>query len=358
MVTQGIFPVLTRNTSDDLGSFTYIYNPSIVEVFSELNYGGLSFDTTPITTTTTIQVDDLNATLSNTVLSDTGTGTGTTGGFNIGRHIRFNSTNKPRTVEFSLPNDINSSLTFEVIRGSDTNGGEDPDTVAESLNLEYYNGSSWTSIDTVVAYNDSTFNTLKSVEITIPSVARAAGTQFRLIQPDHSGNNWDHYGFKSLSYTHTTTPILPTKDYGNISDANATTVDHGRVIYVTTVEPFGFNKILDAASWKATNTYEGSGIAFTFGRQTSPAVYGYIVDGKVKGLGGTSLGYFLASTTVRELPPYLDNRLLVLVLVSMVRDHCSRYQMQKNQMHMIISLLELFLLLASHRKNLSAHIAE
>ena len=290
--TQGIFPVLTRNTSDDLGSFTYIYNPSIVEVFSELNYGGLSFDTTPITTTTTIQVDDLNATLSNTVLSDTGTGTGTTGGFNIGRHIRFNSTNKPRTVEFSLPNDINSSLTFEVIRGSDTNGGEDPDTVAESLNLEYYNGSSWTSIDTVVAYNDSTFNTLKSVEITIPSVARAAGTQFRLIQPDHSGNNWDHYGFKSLSYTHTTTPILPTKDYGNISDANATTVDHGRVIYVTTVEPFGFNKILDAASWKATNTYEGSGIAFTFGRQTSPAVYGYIVDGKVKGLGGTSLGVF------------------------------------------------------------------
>ena len=48
-------------------------------------------------------------------------------------------------VEFSLPNNINSSLTFEVIRGNDTNGGEDPDTVAESLNLEYYDGSSWTS---------------------------------------------------------------------------------------------------------------------------------------------------------------------------------------------------------------------
>ena len=46
------------------------------------------------------------------------------------------ATNKPRTVEFSLPNNINSSLTFEVIRGNDNNGGEDPDTVAESLNLE------------------------------------------------------------------------------------------------------------------------------------------------------------------------------------------------------------------------------
>ncbi len=187
--TQGIFPVITRNTSDNLDSFTYIYNPSIVEVFNELSYGGLSFDTTPVTTTTTVQVDNLNATLTNTILSDAGTGTGTTGGFNIGRHIRFNSTNKPRTVEFSLPNNINSSLTFEVIRGNDNNGGEDPDTVAESLNLEYYDGSSWTSIDTVVAHNDTTFNTLKSVEITIPSVARTAGTQFRLIQLDHSGNN-------------------------------------------------------------------------------------------------------------------------------------------------------------------------
>jgi hypothetical protein len=291
--TEGIFPVITRALlSDGLGSFSYTFNPGIVELYNELNYGGLSFNLTPVTTTETVDVDSLNATLSNTVLSDTGTGTGTTGGFNIGRHIRFNSTNKPRTVEFSLPNDINSSLTFEVIRGSDNNGGEDPDTVAESLNLEYYNGSSWTSIDTVVAHNDTTFNTLKSVEITIPSVARTAGTQFRLIQPDHSGNNWDHYGFKSLTYTYTYTPSLPTINYGSISDVNATEVDHGRIIYVTIVEPFGFVKVVNGASWSATNTFEGRGIAFTFGKQTSPAVYGYIVDGKVKGLGGEGLGVF------------------------------------------------------------------
>ena len=273
-------------------SRTYVYEPSLIDFYSEIDYGTLSFNPTPVTTTETIDVDSLNATLSNTILSDTGTGTGTTGGFNIGRHIRFNSTNKPRTVEFSLPNNINSSLTFEVIRGNDTNGGEDPDTIAESLNLEYYDGSSWTSIDTVVAHNDTTFNTLKSVEITIPSVARTAGTQFRLIQLDHSGNNWDHYGFKSLTYTYTYTPTLSTIDLGNISDLNAKVEDRGRVVYVTNVEPFGFVKVVSEASWKATNTYEGTGIAFTFGRQTSPAVYGYIVDGKVKGLGGTSLGVF------------------------------------------------------------------
>ena len=286
--TIGVFPSIIRTASEGLGSFSYVYEPSIIDLFIEIDYGTLAFDTTPVTTTTTVLVDDLNATLTNTILSDTGTGTGTTGGFNIGRHIRFNSTNKPRTVEFSLPNDINSSLTFEVIRGSDNNGGEDPDTVAESLNLEYYDGSSWTSIDTVVAHNDTTFNTLKSVEITIPSVARTAGTQFRLIQPDHSGNDWDHYGLKSVTYTHTSTPVLSTKDLGSITDLNATIEDRGRIFYVTNVESFGFAKTLNAASWKATSAWVGEGSLISFGRQTSPAVYGYITDGKVRSLQGTA----------------------------------------------------------------------
>ena len=292
--TQGIFPSIIRAASEGLGSFSYVYEPSIIDRYNELDYGSLEFNSTPVTETETVAVDNLNATLTNTFLTDSGTGTGTTGGFNIGRHIRFNSTNKPRTVEFSLPNNINSSLTFEVIRGNDNNGGEDPDTVAESLNLEYYDGSSWISIDAVVAHNDTTFDTLKSVEITIPVVARTAGTQFRLIQLDHSGNNWDHYGLKSVTYTHTTTPVLPTINFGNISDINATLEDYGRVVYVTNVESFGFVKVVSESSWKATNTYEGIGIAFTFGKQTAPAVYGYIVDGKVKGLslGGASTEVF------------------------------------------------------------------
>ena len=90
--TTGIFPSIIRfNTNVGLGSFSYVYEPSIIDLYSEIDYGTLSFNPTPVTTTETVDVDSLNATLSNTVLSDTGTGTGTTGGFNIGRHIRFNS---------------------------------------------------------------------------------------------------------------------------------------------------------------------------------------------------------------------------------------------------------------------------
>ena len=145
--TQGIFPSIIRAASEGLGSFSYVYEPSIIDRYNELDYGSLAFNPTPVTATETVAVDNLNATLTNTFLTDSGTGTGLTGGFNIGRHIRFNSSTTPRTVEFSLPNNINSSLTFEVIRGNDANGGEDPDITNESLYLEYYDGRSWTSID-------------------------------------------------------------------------------------------------------------------------------------------------------------------------------------------------------------------
>ena len=271
---------------------TYAYHPAVIDLYTEIDFGNILNTPQPATATDTVQVDNLNATLTNTILSDTGTGIGLTGGFNIGRHIRFNSTNKPRTVEFNLPNNINSSLTFEVIRGNDTNGGEDPDTVAESLNLEYYDGSSWISIDTVAAYNDATFNTLKSVEITIPVVARTAGTQFRLIQLDHSGDGWDHWGLTSVTYSY---QYIPTTDYGSLTNRNATQVDYGRIIYVTNVESFGFVKVVSEASWKATNSYLGTGTAFTFGNQTAPGRYAHITDGKVR-CSGTADSTFSPTT--------------------------------------------------------------
>ena len=85
--------------------------------------------------------------------------------------------------------------------------------------------------------------------------------------------------FGGLSLAPTTTI-----NNGQVADLNATQVEYGRVVHGGNLESFGFFKTLNAASWKATNTYEGRGIAFTFGKQTAPAVYGYIVDGKVKGL--------------------------------------------------------------------------
>ncbi len=89
--------------------------------------------------------------------------------------------------------------------------------------------------------------------------------------------------FGSITQNATTT-----SNNGLVADLNATQVEYGRIIHVTDLESFGFSKTLNAASWKATSAWVGEGSLISFGRQTSPAVYGIIIDGKVKGLSGTA----------------------------------------------------------------------
>jgi hypothetical protein len=78
---------------------------------------------------------------------------------------------------------------------------------------------------------------------------------------------------------------------GQVADLNATLVDYGRIYYVTNVESFGFSKTLNAASWKACSAWVGEGNLISFGKQTSPAVYGIITDGKVKLSGAADVDY-------------------------------------------------------------------
>ena len=78
-----------------------------------------------------------------------------------------------------------------------------------------------------------------------------------------------------------------TSNNGLVADLNATQVEYGRIIHVTDLESFGFSKTLNAASWKATSAWVGEGNLISFGKQTSPAVYGTITDGKVR-LSGTA----------------------------------------------------------------------
>jgi len=88
-------------------------------------------------------------------------------------------------------------------------------------------------------------------------------------------------------------------DYGLITSNHTATIDNGLVSHTDAVTitnrgnildgyrtRFGFKKTIGKAQAKATNAWVGSGRLVSFGRQTSPAIYGYIVDGKVKGLSG------------------------------------------------------------------------
>ena len=98
---------------------------------------------------------------------------------------------------------------------------------------------------------------------------------------------------------------------GQVADLNATLVDYGRIYYVTNVESFGFSKTLNAASWKACSAWVGEGNLISFGKQTSPAVYGIITDGKVRLSGTADVNYSPAPESRGILPLQGDAYVLI-----------------------------------------------
>ena len=87
-------------------------------------------------------------------------------------------------------------------------------------------------------------------------------------------------------------------DYGSITDNHTNTIDNGLVseLGAVTIERrghilnrtqtrFGFKKVIGEAQAKATNAWIGEGSLISFGAQDSPAIYGYITDGKVRIFG-------------------------------------------------------------------------
>jgi len=96
---------------------------------------------------------------------------------------------------------------------------------------------------------------------------------------------------------------------GQVADLNATQVEYGRIIHVTDLESFGFSKTLNAASWKATSAWVGEGSLISFGKQTSPAVYGAITDGKVR-LSGTADVDYSPAIDGRGILPLQGNSII------------------------------------------------
>ena len=84
------------------------------------------------------------------------------------------------------------------------------------------------------------------------------------------------YGLISANHTNTI-------DNGSITINTAVTEDRGNILdrYKTR---FGFKKVIGEAQARATNAWIGSGRLKSFGSQSSPAIYGWITDGKVKHL--------------------------------------------------------------------------
>ena len=157
-------------------------------------------------------------------------------------------------------------------------------------------GSSWVRIDTVVAYNDTNFNTLNSVAIAIPLAARAAGTRYRLIQPAQSGGYFDNYGITSISYSYSYTynPLVII-DHGSVLDQEAYTLeDWGRIIYEDTNFPFGELRPVSNTTWTVVHAWVGSGTVFERGDTYYRLVAPYIVSGTLE-VSGSAITHWVPS---------------------------------------------------------------
>ena len=162
--------------------------------------------------------DDLGANVGTTIRTN-GSGSGQDGGFNVGgNYLAFQGTGTDDSANsrFAVLSAVDSTdvdtLQIKAIVGNDSNGGEDPDENGEQLYVMYKtpamdqamfliqkpdgsipDGTDMTS-DQIIKLGAAPTAGLNDYSLSIPDYARAAGTQFILIQPFNSGVGFDHYG--------------------------------------------------------------------------------------------------------------------------------------------------------------------
>lgn len=163
--------------------------------------------------------DNLGANVG-TVIRDSGTGSGTNGGFNVGgQYLAFQGTGSgSNNTRFAALSPIDSTqvdtLSITAIVGNDVNGGEDPDLSSEGLLVMYKtpamanatflslkpDNSSGEGNGIIIPSPASHDGGLNNYSIKIPEYARAEGTQFILMQFFNSGNEFDNYGLTNINF--------------------------------------------------------------------------------------------------------------------------------------------------------------
>ena len=149
-----------------------------------------------------------------------GSGSGSTGGFNVGGdYLAFQGGSGSSRMALLKPMDATGvdTLTITAIRGTGFNGGEHPDIVGtEELFVIYktpeMSRSSYLSQDrnqnnvgsfpadaAIIAINQGD-GTLQNYTITIPEYARQKNVIFGLFQLGNSGSQYDHYGVTDIKF--------------------------------------------------------------------------------------------------------------------------------------------------------------
>ena len=166
---------------------------------------GIKFDTTDAS-----QIYEFGG---GTSIAPNGTGTGSTGGFDIGgTHLRFGDSSGTRFVTL---NPVNATAINKVrvyaVRGNGSNGGETPDVVGvEDLRIQYQvtdagvapNNNEWNDLGIVIdaVPNGSGTGVLDNYDFDLGPEVQQPHVYFRLYQQGNSGANYDHYGILSVNF--------------------------------------------------------------------------------------------------------------------------------------------------------------
>jgi hypothetical protein len=224
-----------------------------------------------------------------------GTGTGSTGGFNIGPHIKFgsasNTTASFDTTDVDVPGNT-AVLWYTIIRGDGTNGGDAPE-VGEDLVFQYSTnaGVTWTTIGSV-SYNNAQFVQLDSNYFTMPNGAKTPATRFRVSQTRVAETTGDNWGVALLGYDNTAIPVFPAGGAANCADdiedflqAVAYNITYG-----------GNDQVYDAANYYVTGAHivgeeDWSVVAFNRAKEmVSTIIRNEIIDDRWRHFAGMIFG--------------------------------------------------------------------
>jgi len=204
--------------------------------------------------------------------STSGAGTTATNGFAVGPHVRFGTATDPggssstfRKVEYDLDLTNVEEITFRLVMGNGSNGGETPDN-GEDLWMRFlYTGLSVADASRKLLDNtETTYTTPGDKTVTVPVVARKPYQTIRIYQLTWSGTyEFDHYGFISLSYG---SEVV----VGGVGDQRNSL----------------FNVVGDASVSFRPN-WVGSGVLFNFSTTTFKQTYDYVGEGTLFGFSST-----------------------------------------------------------------------
>ena len=198
LVTDDPVDQLSASINTSVAAGTYY-----LHIKSNGDYGRVGTYTLNSTITPQTSVftgDDFDPGIDNTQWLDISNGSANTNFSGSGNSLYFTGGAINDISRYAVTNSVDfsggGSISFDLIFGNSSNGGENADA-GEDVVLEYSvdGGSTWNNINT---YDTEVYTTWTTLTEAIPLAAQTSNTTLRWRQVRHSGSNFDNWGLDNV----------------------------------------------------------------------------------------------------------------------------------------------------------------